>query len=320
MANLTPHPTWNKHHATKLEDYLTCPRYDLYKNIFGWRADERHNHKAFGSAWHDLQEIYLLRGYTPEALAEGMERFITRYRQAFDPTTDELFAPKNPSTAITAAAHYLQEYMLKDAGQETLYTEACGAIPIRHDRLIHFKIDSILRDSRGIFSREHKTGSRAGRQWIDKWQLSMQVGTYSHVLYCLYPADEVWGVEINGTIFQKTQVQFVRVPCRVSLPMLNAWLYDVNSWIDRRDHDLEVLMNDDTEDAPVMKAFPRNPLSCTDYYGCEFHAFCTAWPNPLQHFTEGPPLGYYQEYWDPEVTSQDGEVLEEKRNLGVLNA
>jgi hypothetical protein len=199
-----------------------------------------------------------------------------------------------------------------------LHTEACGAVPVANDRLIHFKQDAVLRDERGVFSREHKTGSRAGRQWIDQWALSMQVGTYTHALYCMYPADQVWGVEINGTIFQKSKIDFVRVPCRSSLKMLNAWLIDVNRWIDRIHEDIDILMNEDNESNAAMRAFSRNPKSCTDYYGCEYHPFCLSWPNPLQNVYDAPPIGYFQEYWDPEVETEDKDLVAEKENLGVL--
>jgi hypothetical protein len=312
------HPTWWKNHATKINDYLTCPRYFFYRTIVGLKKDEVHNHLAFGSAWHEMMETLLKEGYTAEALANGMERFLICYRKQFGAETDALFVPKTPNTALTAAAHYIQEWSRKDAGQEVLHTEACGAVPIGNDRLIHFKCDSIIRDERGIFSREHKTGSRSGRQWVDQWPLSMQAGTYTHVLYCLYPTDEVWGVEINGTIFQKSKIDFVRVPCRASLPMMEAWLADVNRWVDRIHEDINILMTDDTESNEVMYSFPRNPKSCTDYYGCEYHPFCLSWPNPLQQL-DYIPIGYYQEYWDPEITSEDGDVVEEKENLGVLS-
>lgn len=304
------HPTWYKHHATKIQDYLTCPRYFFYRTILGWRREAQHNHLAFGSAWHELQEALLLEGYTLEAIALGMERFLTVYRASFDESTDELFTPKTPETALKAAMGYVEQYTARDAGQDVLYTEACGAVPVAMDRLIHFKCDSILRDDRGVFSREHKTGSRSGRQWIDQWQLSMQVATYTHVLYCLYPEEEVWGVEISGTFFLKTRIDFLRVPCRASLPMLNAWLSDVNEWISLLEGDIDLLLTWDSESNTSMRSFPRNPTACTNYYGCEYHAFCTSWANPLQHI-EALPIGFKQEYWDP-----DGE--EHTTELGVL--
>lgn len=315
---LQEHPSWYKHHASTLNDYLTCPRYSFYRQFLGWRKESTHNHLAYGSAWHEMMETLLIQGYTTEALVAGMERFLECYRKQFGEETDELFTPKTPSAALTAAAHYIQKYAEQDSRQIVLHTEAWGAVPIAPDRLIHFKCDSILRDDRGIFSREHKTGSRTGRQWVDKWALSMQVGTYTHVLYCLYPAEEVWGVEINGTIFQKSKIDFVRVPCRASLQMLNAWLTDVNSWVSRLELDIQVLMEDDSASEPVMRSFPRNPLSCTDFYGCEYHPFCLAWANPLQYVEEGPPIGFYQEFWDPEVKTEDGDSLAGKTALGVI--
>jgi len=319
MSNhaVQPQETWHKYHATKLEDYLTCPRYAFYRQIIGWQKESTRNHLAFGSAWHELQEVLLRQGYTAEALAAGMDAFLLRYRRAFGPETDELFTPKTPSTALTAAAHYIMEYAEKDRNQKVLHLETCGAVPVSADRVIRFKMDSILEDARGVFSREHKTGSSSGRQWMDKWLLAMQVGTYTHALYCLYPQERVWGVEVSGTFFLKTKINFARVPCRASMPMLNAWLYDVNNWLDRFEADVDRLMTEDSEASPVMASFPRNPLSCTNYYGCEYHPFCLSWANPLQHLDD-IPMGFYQEFWDPEKTTEDKDLLEEKENLGVL--
>ena len=47
-----------------------------------------------------------------------------------------------------------------------------------------------------------------------------------------------------------------------------------------------------------MTAFPMNPTSCTNYFGCAFHDFCMAWPNPLRRCGE-PPIGFVEQHWDP---------------------
>ena len=48
----------------------------------------------------------------------------------------------------------------------------------------------------------------------------------------------------------------------------------------------------------MLMCFPMNTESCTKYFGCAYHDFCQAWPNPLQHCEE-PPLGFKIEHWDP---------------------
>jgi hypothetical protein len=74
------HPTWWKYHATKLDDYLTCNRYAFYKTILGWQREDKHNHRAFGSAWHELMEAILLLGYNVEGLYICIGRFLKKYR------------------------------------------------------------------------------------------------------------------------------------------------------------------------------------------------------------------------------------------------
>lgn len=302
------HPSVLKYHATKIDDYASCARRQFYGTVLGWKGEETANHKHFGSSWHCAMEQLLIHGYSPQGLVSAIEAFLEKYREKFDPTTDEIYYPKNPARATEALTKYVLEYMKRDVKCETLHTETYGAVPLNSEgRLIHFKMDSVLRDERGVFVREHKTGSRLGRQWTDKWQLDFQVGTYNHVGYCMYGIDGFWGVEINGTIFQKTQVQFARVPCSASFEMLNAWLTNINRWIDSYEEDLDILMNEDSESKSTMRAFKMDPTRCTDYFGCEYHAFCMSWANPLQH-VDVIPIGFYQEFWDPSEEERTEEI------------
>ena len=65
-------------------------------------------------------------------------------------------------------------------------------------------MDTILMDrSDGtFFSLEHKTKQGTiDRQWRMEYPLSVQVGTYTHALYCLFPISKVRGVVINGLAF-----------------------------------------------------------------------------------------------------------------------
>ncbi len=176
-------------------------------------------------------------------------------------------------------------------------------------------MDSICQDiERGlIFSLEHKTGSRLWR-WEEQWPLSVQVGTYTHVLYCLYPPETVQGILLNAAFFTnaprawaawmtgdrtkyKPPFDFMRVPVYRSTDQMAAWLWNVVHWFDMLEWNFELFLEADPKE-PVMSCFPMNPTACSNYSGCPFKDFCSAWPNPLQRCHE-VPLGFIVDRWDP---------------------
>jgi hypothetical protein len=79
---------------------------------------------------------------------------------------------------------------------------------------------------------------------------------------------------------------------------MNAWLQNVNTWIDYLEGELMMLNSELEAGFTVMTSFPMNTENCTKYSGCPYHDFCIAWPNPLEK-VETPPFGFHIEYWDP---------------------
>ena len=53
-----------------------------------------------------------------------------------------------------------------------------------------------------------------------------------------------------------------------------------------------------------MEAFPQNPNSCSDYYGCPFYDFCSIGnQNPCAN-CQRAPLGMKVDFWDPREQEQ----------------
>ena len=296
---LEKHPTWDILDSSKLATFLECPRKYFFEYVLAWRTDAPNNHLIFGQAWHDAMEHLLLYGYSDNSIFDAYDKFLATYRKEFPEDSDELYAPKTPMNALKALGKYTEHYTRDLDEFEVLYTEIAGTVPITEDQVLHFRLDSICRDiARGYyFSLEHKTGSRLSRFWTDQWPLAVAIGTYTHVLYCLYPGEEIYGVKINGTFFQKTKIGLQRVPIRKTLEQMQQWMWNVVWWADQIAWQFETLMAC-SENDEVLMAFPQNPTSCTKYFGCPYHDFCLAWPNPLQHCDE-PPTGMKIEYWDP---------------------
>jgi len=308
-------PSWKINDATKVNEFTTCPRKYFYSYVLGWRSGIPSNHLVFGTSWHIAMEYLLTHDYSINSVIKAHEEFLSDYRKTFGPETDELFWPKTPDNALIALNAYAKQFAEDLKNWEPLYTEIAGKININDEQILHFRMDSIMkhRFKEKVKSIEHKTGSMS-YNWELQWPLSMQNGTYSHVLYCLFPTETVEGVTFRGSIFKKSKkgweqllnrqpltvqppYEFVEFPARKSPEQMNTWLWNTQLHLDQIAFNFE-LLGDCREDEEVLYAFPLYSTSCTKYFGCEFLDFCQAWQNPLQRCFE-PPLGFIEEHWDP---------------------
>lgn len=292
----------NKLDSSKLDDMERCPRYFFYRHVLGWEIEAPNNHLVFGTSWHIAMEHLLLNGYGDSSVIEAHNKMLAEYRKEFAPETDELFSPKDPNNAFVVLAQYAMKYQKELENLEVIYTEIAGEVAIDADHTIAFRMDSILRekDSGLIFSREHKTGSRT-HLWDDQWLLARQPGTYSHVLYCLYPYEQVKGIEMNGSFFikrKKDPFDFRRYVLKKRKDQMQVWMDNTSYYVNQVNHEYDIL-GDCTENEEVLNAFPLRAHNCFDYYRtCTYHDFCLAWPNPLRKMHE-PPLGFRIRYWNP---------------------
>lgn len=305
--------------SSKLTCFMDCPRQYFFKYILGWRPEVPSNHLIFGHAWHKAMEILLAGGYDSRFVVLAYEAFEEEYRKTFGRETDDIYAPKTPERAALALEKYVATYWEDPLRDTVLQLEIGGTAPINEVDEIHFRMDSIIRNNerQKIFSREHKTGGST-YGWDKQWQLSMQVGTYTHVLYCLHAPEEVDGVEMNGTFFSKTKsitdkcISFLRIPAYRSLDMMNVWLFTADYTIQRMKEEMRLLGEccaGDSKD--LLTAFPIQPGTCSKYLGCEYLDFCQFWRNPLL-YAENPPPGFIIEHWDPKI--------QEARNVVKISA
>jgi len=307
------HDTWQVLDATKLQTYMRCPRKFFYSYVLGWKSELPSNALVFGSGWHHAMEVLLDKGYTAEACAEGFQVAEQYIREFFPPTWDEGNAPKTPANLLRALPQYCNTYREDDFDVE--HIEVAGSVAIAENKLLHFKTDAICKDNRGVFALEHKTATRLSPSWMAQWRQKMQIAIYSHVLYCMFEEDEVFGVIINAAFFSNPPKregsrdnEFRRIPCRRTLQSMEGWIVEAEDLFDNVQRDYNRLSEATPEDS-VMRAFNRNTEACTDYGQCPFLDYCTTWNNPLQHADE-PPIGMMVDHWDPRAADTVRTVVE----------
>jgi hypothetical protein len=304
------HETFDVLDSSKIQTFLDSPRKYFFNYLLGWQPEEPNIHFAFGSAWHEAMEYLALQmdgtrqGYTQDMVVAAYklfhDLFSEEYQDVIIPGITLGGAPnKTLDNALNALIQYAEFY--KWDKFKTLYTEVSGTVPISPERLIHFKLDTIVEDYDGIWSLEHKTSSRNTAAWRDKWSLMPQIHTYTHALRTLFP-EEMVGVKINGAVLRaptKTNPlnnEFVRIPIRKSNAMMVGWVSQINHWWDQVDWNMHQLSQHSASDE-ALNCFPCNPISCMKF-GCSYSELCSVWPNPLQH-ADHPPVGFRKEHWDP---------------------
>lgn len=314
---IQPNPAWDIKDSSKLSDYLTCKRLYFYQHILGWHPEYPAHDLLFGEAWHRAREYQLIHGY--DDIEGAYNSFITFYRTHYSPEDDAMHIPKTPTAVLAALMKFADERRSDLVENEVVeiegkkMTEISGTVLINDNKALHYRMDSIMRrKSDGmIFSWDHKTTSESYLkydQWERQFDLSIQNGTYTHCLYCIFPIDKVLGVEFCGTGFgylkrgsaispKGPRISLKRYPAFKSPDQMNTWLWTVNDIVDDIERETDKLSHCSDNDQTMM-SFPLNPSSCTKYRGCPFHDYCIAWANPLQRCDE-PPLGFKVEFWDP---------------------
>jgi len=314
---LIPHPTWDQRDSTKLTDYKSCARKYFYEYILGWKVDRPAQDLHFGAAWHIAREHQLLHGYGEINTAFNL--FLAHYRDEYPEDTDSIYLPKTPPAVLAGLLAYYQQqshdlldYQVAEVDGKKM-TEISGTVPVDEKRVLHYKIDAVMVNLHDMTLEawDHKTTTEKWFQdtrWDNEFYLSIQNGTYTHCLYCLFPIAQVKGVKFCKTGFgylsrgsanrsQGHHVGIRYVEAFKNIEQMNIWLWNTLDIMDDIDRDMDRLHHCKEED-PVMMAFQQNPNSCTSYRGCPYHDFCMTWSNPLQR-CHTPEIGFKVEFWDP---------------------
>ena len=295
---------------SRMGDYLRCPRLYFYRHVLGWRTETSQLPLVFGESWHRAKELLFVRGVKEENVEEAHRRFMDYYREHFSEDTD-LDSPRSPGNALTGLHEYVSLYgdwvTLERIGDRPA-TEVYGTVPISDTRILHFRIDAILRSGSRVLIVDHKTSGINSPTYQSIYSVSNQVYTYLHAMMSLYGVEKVEGLLIDLSVFKKSGNVHVRIPIKKSIEAMEEWLWNANKVYSRIEEDYEDLSKSSPED-PIMRAFPKNERGCAAFgRKCEYYDFCMGWPNPLRR-AEKPPFGFVLDFWNP------ADIEKEKENV-----
>ena len=298
--------TWNVFDSSKMKMFKACPRKFFWRYVLGWEVDYPQINLIFGEAWHRALEAVYQIGYTKEAVEEGMQRFVSYYREFYSDRDDMDRVPKDPTTALEALTSYVTTYQGLD-NFEVLSLEKSGSVLITDDVAMHYRMDMVIKNSNGqITGVDHKTTSWSSPNYANQWRMDFQMNLYTHALYSMYQPKDVFGMVINSTLFLKSRIEHTRYPIQKSVDMMNAWLNETYWWLSILKHNYEMLSEASVNDANMV-AFPKNETNCIMFNKpCPYIDFCSAWANPLKR-CDKVQSGFEISWWDPSDRDKGGE-------------
>ncbi len=316
------HPTFWIIDSTKLQDYMQCPRMYMYRYIFGWEPRDPNVHLAFGIAWHESMEHLLLNGYDAASIMNAQDAFDNAFDEHYTQFTIDEHKNKNSANAFYGLQEYAALYHDDLDLFKVIATEVAGKIAISDTKKLYFRSDAQCRGvvkhlQPGVFSLEHKTGTSLNDRWKAGWSQKIQVGTYTYLMHCMYPAEEIRGVIINGFFphvppkrkidselyANAKDVEFVRHDINKTNLQLEDWFQTVHSWYDSILIDTEAVLKV-KDDERICLPFRKQTEHCTSYGtannpGCQYKNICPAFSNPI-NLADTVQEGFVRRYWNPE--------------------
>jgi hypothetical protein len=291
--------------SSAVREHMDCPRKYYFSSVRHWKFEAPNKHLEFGTAWHLAKEHLILNGMSGKTLEEAYLLFLHHYRQFFTPAEDVTNKPKNPEGCMMGLEQVAERW---EQPLEVFGTEMAGQVPIGPERLWAFKIDALIRDSRGVFIIDHKTASRLDANWADSFLQSVQMQGYIWAVSYYFPEllNDFKGVHVEGTVFRARDAECVDIFVKRDELALNEWLFQVNHQIDLIQWSEDVLAESEPTE-PFLRAYPKNTEACTKYGRCPYMDICLSGHNPLA--MKEPPIGFEVREWNPLAEEAHAKVI-----------
>ena len=218
--------THDIHDSSKIKCFMDCPRQYLWRYGLGWTGQYTSEHLVHGEGMHrvlaSLLEykykhgsyplLYTKEGEETDERRTLMDEYITYYRDHFGFEQDEENDPKNPAGASVLLDAYVDRYREEDKRYKVVETsievdgsklpaiEVSGRtfLSFSEQRKLHYRIDAVVEDSKGLWVMDHKTATNFNRQWQQQWALSFQMFLYSHACLGIFGHEKFCGFIVNG--------------------------------------------------------------------------------------------------------------------------
>lgn len=289
---------------TKLNDFKACQRMCFYKHVCGLASgSEDRFHLEFGSAIHKALEHLHTNKFSDEAVFNACSSFTNDYINMCG-GTGVFKAGKSLDSGLLAIAEYAQLY-LDSRDWEVLFTEISGSAPVSSKYHIHFRMDMICRNDKGVFVMEHKTkgdvrSSNLRIALSEEYRMSPQIFTYFHALNCVYEPNNITDTIVNVILFKSKAREYVRIPVYHTNEEMQEWLTATEQYISEYNEQIDAIANEYQRycGSPTMQLFRKNEQSCQRYFGCPFIDLCLSCTNPAK-FLKEIPTGFTRKFWNP---------------------
>jgi hypothetical protein len=285
-----------------LSGYKGCPRYYQLRYKKHWRSEGTSMPLVFGLSWHAGQDAVWqyarkLSGQD-ELVQAAMASFLETWEAEglsadLDMEQLERYAPRTPQVAQEMYAGYIETRwnMLMEA--QVLAIEQPFAVPMpgREDTWYVGRLDKVVEFKGQKLVLEHKTTTAYKKDggfqssYVNSWNSDSQVKGYQFGGGLYFPGlSQVW---VDAALVHKKEHNHFRfIPIAHQINLIEEWIKDTGSWIERLEADAR------------NNYFPKSEGNCFGKYGeCSMLSICQTTPDHM--LPEEAPAGYTMEEWKP---------------------
>ena len=304
--------------ATSISLAETCLRKYYYRNILGWKPNERNTHLKFGGHYADaLERYYKHRAFglfKDEALYEVvLQALIDTWDHRLKdgkpiPDTGGPWisdrSDKTRENLIRTIVWYVEQFdnegleIVKLANGKPA-VELSFSFEIDNDIILCGHLDRLVKMGEDYYVMDQKTtGTTIGPYYYEKFNPDTQMSCYT------FAGKAIFDMPVKGVIIDAAQIavgfsRFERGFTFRTQAQLDEWYHDTLYTINlaqEATRKSEFPMNR-SKCGSTIEHFPMRTSSCRDFGGCEYRKICSLSPEVRNKFLKGD---FVQEpRWDP---------------------
>lgn len=301
---------------TRITAFKECPRKYYYRHVRDWRREGTATALIFGLSWHEAMDIVYAMAHSDATDSEITDAAHAEFCKTWeeqgltpwhliDVELENEIAPRTPGIAKEMIRNYIKERRDFIRKCTVVDIERPFMVPLFPDENIYYigRLDKTLGLNGRIIIVEHKTTTAYKVQgnfrtdYLESWSPNSQVDGYLHAAHLCYQQDKIELWVDAALVHKKIHNGFKYIPVSRLTAMLDVWLSETRHWIDGIQRELKNLTAEKQMGVQVMKSFPKNTSSCSNFAGCSYRDLCKVLVNP-EELAEAP-LGYVEEKWEP---------------------